>query len=454
MVKRGLVLGLFLMTLALPAMAANRFILRPTDNTSVAGVCGRHGLTVINQLDSHSSVYLVAASDIFSADSVIADVSTDLEVTDIESDRALKVPESAQVSAALNQSTTAILDQISARTVSNYFGQFVPTFYAAQPAVAQLNLAKAQTLLASTRLPVVAIIDTGIDPNHPILKASVVPGYDFTRNLAGTPSEFADLAQSTTAILDQSTTAILDQSTTAILDGLSVAIVNQSTTAILDQSTTAILDTTKLPHAFGHGTMVAGIVHLAAPKAKIMPLKAFTADGTGQLSDILRAIYYAADHGASAINMSFSLADSSIELTKAIGYAQNAGAISVASTGNTGLQQVAFPAACPKTIGVGSVDGLGKLSAFSSFGSPMWVSAPGENIITTYPGGHWAAVSGTSFSAPFVTGGAALIKAYQPLASYSNVSKAFSLKRKYSLTTGYGNTDLSLTAAWLLANGL
>jgi hypothetical protein len=453
MKKIVLAVGFLVITMALPALAANRFILRPVDDTSVSAVCGRHGLTVVSQLDSHNSVFLVDASDIFTADSVISDVSSDIDVTDIEADRPMSVPETI-ASAALNQSTTAILDQISDRTVVSYFGQTVPAFYAAQPAISQLNLAAAQQLLGSTASPIVAIIDTGIDPNHPILKASVVPGFDFTRNIAGSASEFADLAQSTTAILDQSTTAILDQSTTAILDQLGIAILNQSTTAILDQSTTAILDTSQLPAAFGHGTMVAGIIHLAAPNARLMPLKAFTAAGTGDLADILRAIYYAADHGASVINMSFSLDDSSAELTHAIGYAHDAGAIAVASTGNTGLPKVAFPAGAPKTIGVGSVDATGQLSAFSSFGSPMWVVAPGENIVTTYPGNHWAVVSGTSFSAPFVAGGTALMKGFQPLASYSNVSKAFSLKRRYSNTMGFGNTDLAQSASFLIGKGL
>ena len=53
--------------------------------------------------------------------------------------------------------------------------------------------------------------------------------------------------------------------------------------------------------------MVAGIVHLVAPTAKIMPLKAFHADGTSNLSDIIRAIYYAADHGVNVLSMSFSM---------------------------------------------------------------------------------------------------------------------------------------------------
>src|SRR2546426_9667854 len=105
----------------------------------------------------------------------------------------------------------------------------------------------------------------------------------------------------------QSTASILDQSTASILDQNTIVILNQSTASILDQSTASILDTRQVPQTFGHGTMVAGIIHLVAPAARIMPLKAFEADGTAHLFDILRAIYYAVDHGAKVINMSFSL---------------------------------------------------------------------------------------------------------------------------------------------------
>ena len=67
------------------------------------------------------------------------------------------------------------------------------------------------------------------------------------------------------------------------------------------------MDVSRLPHAFGHGTMVAGLVHVVAPTASIMPLKAFSADGSSNLFDIERAIYYAVDHGAKVINMRFSM---------------------------------------------------------------------------------------------------------------------------------------------------
>ena len=112
-------------------------------------------------------------------------------------------------------------------------------------------------------------------PNHPALVPVLVPGYDFTRNQAGSASEIADLNQSTVAVVD---------------GGASPVPMNGNTIAVLDQSTVALVDG---PSAFGHGTMVAGIVHLVAPTSYIIPLKAFTADGTGYTSDIIRAVYYA-----------------------------------------------------------------------------------------------------------------------------------------------------------------
>jgi subtilisin family serine protease len=436
--------------LSLPALAANRFILRPASGGNVSDVAGRHGLTVLGALDSASTVYSVVASDMLTPTSVISDCSGDSGITHIEQDQATLLPE-RNASALLNQSTTAILDQLHTHVMTTWFGQQVPQYYAVQTAVSQIHLDQAQNNFGASGVgTVVAIIDTGIDPNHPVLAASVVPGYDFTRNVAGIPNELADVSTATAAALTQSTTAILDQRNLAILNQSTTAILDQSTTAILDQSTTAILD--HLPEAFGHGTMVAGVIHLAAPKAQLMPLKAFAANGTGELSDILRAIYYAIDHGANVINMSFSLDSSSTELVNAIGLAQNKNVITVASTGNTGLGTVAFPAALQKVIGVASVDGSGNRSAFSSFGTGTWIAAPGEEVITTYPGGHYAAASGTSFSAPLISGGSALVKQFMPTANYSNVSAGLACNRKLSADMGYGVADLSQTVQWAAKN--
>ena len=95
---------------------------------------------------------------------------------------------------------------------------------------------------------------------------------------------------------------------------------------MLDQATAAVLDDSTLAD-FGHGTMVAGVVHLVAPTAHIMPLKAFASDGTGYTSDIIRAIVYAGRSGANVLNMSFSRRTPSAELKRAIDNAAGLGVI-------------------------------------------------------------------------------------------------------------------------------
>ncbi len=99
---------------------------------------------------------------------------------------------------------------------------------------------------------------------------------------------------------------ILGQQTMVILGGEDVVPVNPATTVVVAGSGDA-LDPATLPPAFGHGTMVAGIIHRVAPEARLMPLRAFDGSGRGNLVDIVEAIYYAVDHGANVINMSFSL---------------------------------------------------------------------------------------------------------------------------------------------------
>src|SRR5581483_2646662 len=118
----------------------------------------------------------------------------------------------------------------------------------------------------------------------------------------------------------------------------------QRTVAVLDQRTVAVLDGGNYA-AFGHGTMTAGIVHLVAPQAKIMPLKAFNASGAGYESYILRAIYYAMRNGTKVMNMSWDFASNSNELETTIKYAQSKGVIAVASAGNDAQYEKVYPGA-------------------------------------------------------------------------------------------------------------
>ena len=272
----------------------------------------------------------------------------------------------------------------------------------------------------------VAVIDTAVDTTHPLLAGQLIQGADCVGSVAmiagqpnscsGTVSSIwadpvlqAALAQSTVATLNQSTVIILDQSTVIILD--------QSTVIILDGNSAAALQGQQLPADFGHGTMVASLIAAAAPNAQIMPIRAFNADGSAQLSDVVAAIYYAVNNGAKVINMSFDLDTADSTLEDAIEFATAQGVICVASAANVSSNALVYPAGFSATdqsvIGVGSVDSQYGLyrSAFSGYGQPsVDVYAPGENLIAAFPGNHFAVVSGTSFAAALASGVAAVVE--------------------------------------------
>jgi subtilisin family serine protease len=265
-----------------------------------------------------------------------------------------------------------------------------------------------------------------------VLQAVLLPGYDFTRNKNG-GSEMADV----------------NQSTMAVVDGNYVAQVNQSTMAVVDQQDAPALSQSQYA-AFGHGTMVCGVIHLVAPTAQIMPLKAFHADGTGSLSDVLRAIYYATQHGANVLNMSFDFPTYSRELDKAVTRAASKGIISVAAVGNDGQQVVVYPAGLSNVIGVASTSNNDTLSSFSNYGQPpVWVGAPGEGIITSYPFGTYAAGWGTSFSTPLVSGTVALLWNLSDTLNQQSAAQALSHAVYISPVLGNGRLDVyQAVASW------
>jgi subtilase family protein len=316
-------------------------------------------------------------------------------------------------------------------------GTMVWNSYATQPAAGVVEIQSAQSQFHVTGTGIVGDIDTGVDPNHQALQGVLLLGYDFTRNQVG-GSEMTDLSPTFIQPTPCDSTACP-----------APVQVNQSSAAILDQSSAAILDTNGQYAAFGHGTMVMGVIHLVAPTAQLLPLKAFKSDGTADLSNILRAIYYGVQNNANIINMSFDTKTASTELKNALDYANRLGLVPVASAGNDGMQETVYPAALQNDVmGVASVGSTtasdGTRSTFSNFGdATVWVAAPGEEIVTTYPFSTYAAGWGTSFSAPFVSGAAALARSLKTAITESEAAAAVAQAAPLSGPgMGHGRLDL------------
>src|SRR6185437_4301610 len=109
--------------------------------------------------------------------------------------------------------------------------------------------------------------------------------------------------------------------------------------------------------------------------------------------------------------MSFDMTSGSTELADALNYATSHNVICIASAGNDGENEVVYPAAMQSNVvGVASTNDVDQRSSFSNYGNQIvWLAAPGEQIVTTYPFGTYAAASGTSFSSPLVSGAADLL---------------------------------------------
>ena len=142
-----------------------------------------------------------------------------------------------------------------------------------------------------------------------------------------------------------------------------------------------------------------------------MPVTVLGADGTGQDSEIIEGVVYAAEHDADVILMAFSNPGYSEMLQAAIDYAWDEGAVLVAATGNDGSSAAQFPAGDRGVIGVSNTDQNDALNGSSNYGQDVFLGAPGTGIATTSAGGGYTSITGTSASAAEVAGAAALIKA-------------------------------------------
>ena len=248
--------------------------------------------------------------------------------------------------------------------------------YILQWGLTQIQAPRAWDITTGTAEFTVAIVDTGVDLDHPDIKPNLVPGATF---VTGTLSPDDDHGHGTHVA------------------GVTAAATN-------------------------NGIGVAGVSWMA----KIMPIKVLSGDGYGTEWDVAQGVLWATGHGADVINMSLSGEDDAPVLHDALDFAHSAGVLSVAAAGNCGdpigyvnngcstFNAVLYPASYTQTMAVAASTPSDERATFSNFLPYVDVAAPGTSIRSTWAGGGYLYLSGTSQATPFVSGLAALIWSLRP----------------------------------------
>lgn len=173
----------------------------------------------------------------------------------------------------------------------------------------------------------------------------------------------------------------------------------------------------------GHGTHVSGTIAAEnnnlgmvgiAPKCKIVPIKALSDNGSGLNSNISYGIVWAADNNCDFICMSLGSETQPNDIKKAIEYATKKGVIIFCAAGNSGEKHsILFPAGNENTISIGAIDKNLNRTSFTCTGPELDFLCPGKDIVSCVPNNNYASMSGTSMSAPFAVGCAALLLSYR-----------------------------------------
>lgn len=170
----------------------------------------------------------------------------------------------------------------------------------------------------------------------------------------------------------------------------------------------------------GHGTHVSGIIANSNFAVKIMPIKVIE-EKKGNLSSVIRGIKYAADNNADIINFSIGTTENSKALKTATEYALKKGIIIVAAAGNAGDDTPYYPAAYDQVIAVGATNKEGERLSKSNYGTWVNIFAQGQNILSSAPGNEYEYKSGTSQAAAVVTAEIVKIKSQIPQITAKNL---------------------------------
>lgn len=364
--QRALICLLLVAGLVLPAGAAQaagradeyvagQVVAMLRDGASIAAVCTRYGVAEIGHLPD-TNTYLLQLPPGKSVDQALRQMRGDKDLAKVEPNYTFRAPEAQQFSLSFDGQTARIVEGAGGAPDARYFGQ---------DATLQVGLDKVHSSGAGV---VVAILDTGVDSNHPALLGKLASGRDFVDR---------------------------DDDPSEVPGGI----------------------------ATGHGTFLAGIVALIAPDSTILPIRVLDAHGRGSLFSIAGGLAYAVERADAlglplVINLSLGSPKDSAMLEEAVLSATSKGAIVVASVGNRTVNDrnggVFYPARYGQVVAVAAVDGDDVKTVFSNWGKETDLSAPGSRVYSSYPDNRYAFWSGTSFSAAFVSGGAALVQAQHP----------------------------------------
>ena len=239
------------------------------------------------------------------------------------------------------------------------------------------------------------MLDTGLDDDHPLFAGRTIPGWNFLNNTGITD----DIAQG----VDTSGNGTTDE-------------------------------------FVGHGTMIAGMIGLVAPDAKLMPIVVLDSDGESTSWRVAKGVYHAIDQRVDVINLSLGTSVDTFVLLDAIDEARDHWITVVASAGNFGhMGPEQFPAAMQdnRTIAVAACDLTDQIAGFTNLGRHIIVSAPGVEAIGTYVGGGYQIGEGSSFSTAWVSGCAALLYTVGNDHSPGNISKVIERSaRRYNNLPG------------------
>jgi len=366
----------------------------PDCAATINGINADYGTTVKDELLGNASVACIYLLEGVDTNATVSDMADDPRLLYAEPNFRTSAPEGGRWMRSRGDGTPEPSSD--------------PALYEGQYAVEKMGLPGAHGTSEGDGV-VVAVLDTGAQQDHPELPGSLVAGYDFIEDVSDT-----DGPADTPNGIDDDGDGEVDEMT-------------------------------------GHGTHVAGIVHLAAPGAEIMPLRVLDSDGRGNAFVIAEAVQYAidpdknpaTDDGADVINMSLGSSQKSRLLEDvfddlvpeedgdegedgdgegggqadpedALEGVPQEGVFVAASAGNENVETPLYPAADEGVTGVTSVNEDEFRSEFANYGAWVDIAAPGEEIYSAFPTSQYASWDGTSMAAPFVAGQAALIRSLEP----------------------------------------